>query len=294
MTPLSRPQPGPLRRVGEWCAENKGAAAGVVIIALLVGAAIFADFIALHSPYQQYHDHALQPPFWQEGGSLDFPLGTDALGRDMYSRIVYGSRFSLAIACLVVTLAMAAGVSLGLLAAATRGFVDMGVMRFLDMVMAMPGLLLALVIVAILGPGLLNAVIAIAVVLVPHFTRITRAAALSELTREYVLASRMTGASRTKVMLRQVLPNCLPPIIVQGTLGFSVAILDTAALGFLGMGARPPTPEWGTMLADAQEFITLAWWVVTMPGVAILLAVMAFNLLGDGLRDAFDPRLRRS
>lgn len=255
---------------------------------------MLAPLIAPYPPYEQHLENALQPPAWQDGGSWMFPLGTDALGRDMLSRVIYGSRYSLAIACIVVTIAMVTGVTLGLVAASARGIVDIVIMRSLDMVMAIPGLLLALVIVAILGPGLLNAMLAIAIVLVPHFTRITRASALSELTRDYVIASRMGGVRPARVLFRQVLPNCLPPIIVQGTLGFSTAILDTAALGFLGMGARPPTPEWGTMLSDAQEFIQHAWWVVTPPGLAILLAVLAFNLLGDGLRDALDPRLRRA
>ncbi|MBX3576647.1 MAG: ABC transporter permease subunit [Rhizobiaceae bacterium] len=280
-------------RVRRWSADNKGASVGVVIIAALVAMAVFADVLAPHPPYLQDRDAILIPPVWQEGGDWRFLLGTDAVGRDMLSRVIYGSRFSLAIGCLVVSLAIAMGVTLGLIAAATRGIVDTAIMRFLDMVMAIPSLLLALVIVAILGPGLFNAVLAIAIVLVPHFTRITRAAALTELTRDYVVASRMAGAGGASIMFRQVLPNCMPPVIVQATLGFSTAILDTAALGFLGMGARPPTPEWGAMLADAQEFILLAWWVVTLPGIAILLAVLAFNLLGDGLRDALDPKLRK-
>jgi dipeptide transport system permease protein len=286
-------QPSVPARLRRWSAENKGATVGVVIILALIAMAVFADLLAPHPPYLQNRDAVLIPPSWQDGGDWRYLLGTDAVGRDMLSRVIYGSRYSLAIGCLVVSLAMIAGVTLGLVAAAMGGIVDTAIMRFLDMVMAIPGLLLALVIVAILGPGLFNAVLAIAIVLIPHFTRITRAAARNEMTRDYVIASRMVGASGAGIMLRQVLPNCMPPIIVQGTLGFSTAILDTAALGFLGMGARPPTPEWGAMLADAQEFILLAWWVVTLPGIAILIAVLAFNLLGDGLRDALDPKLRK-
>lgn len=280
-------------RLRQWSAENKGATVGLTIILALVAIAVFADVIAPYSPYLQNRDAVLVPPVWQAGGDWRFLLGTDAVGRDMLSRLIHGSRYTLAIGLLVVTLAILAGVTLGLVAAALRGLVDTAIMRFLDMVMAIPSLLLALVIVAILGPGMFNAVLAIAIVLVPHFTRITRAAALNEMTRDYVVASRMAGAGGASIMFRQVLPNCMPPVIVQGTLGFSTAILDTAALGFLGMGARPPTPEWGAMLADAQEFILNAWWVVTLPGIAILLAVLAFNLLGDGLRDALDPKLRK-
>jgi dipeptide transport system permease protein len=168
------------------------------------------------------------------------------------------------------------------------------IMRIMDVILAFPSLLLALVLVAILGPGLLNAMIAIALVLQPHFARLTRAAVMAEKNREYVMAARVAGASKTRLMFRTILPNCLGPLIVQATLSFSNAILDAAALGFLGMGAQPPTPEWGTMLAEAREFILRAWWVVTLPGLAILITVLAINLMGDGLRDAFDPKMKRS
>ncbi len=265
---------------------------GAIILALLVTMAAGADVLSSHSPYRQYYDAVLWPPAWQKGGDWRFPLGTDALGRDVFSRVAHGARYSLAVGCMVVTVAMVAGVALGLVAASAPRPVDMVLMRTLDLLMAIPGLLLALVVVSILGPGMLNAVLAVAIVLLPHFTRLTRAVALSELSRDYVTASRMTGASRTRLMLDSVLPNCMPVLIVQGTLSFSTAILDAAALGFLGMGAQPPLPEWGTMLADAREFITQAWWVVTFPGLAILLTVLGFNLLGDGLRDAIDPKLR--
>jgi dipeptide transport system permease protein len=159
--------------------------------------------------------------------------------------------------------------------------------------LALPSLLLAIVIVAILGPGLFNAMIAVSIVSLPHFTRLARASAMSELTREYVSSARIAGAGTLRLMFRTVLPNCMAPLIVQATLGFSNAILDAAALGFLGLGAQPPTPEWGSMLASALEFIQSAWWVVTLPGLAILVTVLAFNLMGDGLRDALDPRLKR-
>jgi dipeptide transport system permease protein len=164
----------------------------------------------------------------------------------------------------------------------------------MDIILAFPSLLLALVLVAILGPGLLNAMIAIAIVLQPHFVRLTRASVMSEASREYVTSARVAGASSFYLMTRTILPNCLGPVIVQATLSFSNAILDAAALGFLGMGAQPPTPEWGTMLAEAREFILRAWWVVTFPGIAILVTVLAINLVGDGLRDALDPKLKRS
>jgi dipeptide transport system permease protein len=168
------------------------------------------------------------------------------------------------------------------------------VMRLMDIMLALPTLLLAIAVVAVLGPGLSNAMLAVSIVQLPGFVRLTRAAVLIELGKDYVAASRMAGAGRVRLMFLTVLPNCLAPLIVQASLGFSAAILDTAALGFLGLGAQPPTPEWGTMLADALQFVQSAWWVVTFPGIAILATVFGFNLVGDGLRDALDPRLKRA
>jgi dipeptide transport system permease protein len=212
----------------------------------------------------------------------------------MLSRIIFGARFSLAIGFFVVTAALISGIILGLLAGYFRGVVDIVIMRLMDVILAFPSLLLALVLVAILGPGLVNAMIAIAIVLQPHFARLTRAAVMAEKNREYVVSARVAGAGHRRLMLVTILPNCLAPLIVQATLSFSNAILEAAALGFLGMGAQPPTPEWGTMLAEAREFILRAWWVVTLPGLAILITVLAINLMGDGLRDALDPKLKRS
>jgi dipeptide transport system permease protein len=166
-------------------------------------------------------------------------------------------------------------------------------MRLMDVLLALPSLLLAIAIVAILGPGLTNAMVAISVVILPHYVRLTRAAVINEIAKDYVVASQLAGAGLLRQMFINVLPNCMAPLIVQATLGFSTAILDAAALGFLGMGAQPPTPEWGTMLADAREFIQRAWWVVTFPGLTILITVLAFNLMGDGLRDALDPKLKQ-
>ncbi len=192
-----------------------------------------------------------------------------------------------------MTISLAAGVLLGLLAGFARGAVEILIMRLMDIMLTMPSLLLAIVIVAILGPGLTNAMLAVAIAYAPQYVRITRAAVLGEINKDYVTASRVNGASTLRLMFLTVLPNCLAPLIVQATLGFSSAILDAAALGFLGLGAQAPTPEWGTMLADAREFVLRAWWVVTLPGLAILITVLAFNLMGDGLRDALDPRLKR-
>ena len=272
---------------------NKGAVAGFVLICLLVLIAVFAGLVAPYSPILTNDADFLKPPFWQDGGSLRHLLGTDAIGRDMLSRIIYGARLSLLIGAAVVTLSICVGTLLGLVAGFFRGGVEIAIIRTMDIILTLPSLLLAIVIVAILGPGIMNALLAVAIVLLPHYVRITRAAVITETAKDYVVAAKLIGAGRLRVMFKEVLPNCMAPLIVQATLGISTAILDAAALGFLGLGAQPPTPEWGTMLADAREFVLRAWWVVTIPGIMILVTVLAFNLLGDGLRDALDPRLKR-
>lgn len=274
--------------------QNRGAVMGLVVFLLIVLVAIFAPLIAPHDPAMQVRGSFLVPPVWEAGGSWEFILGTDAVGRDILSRILYGARFSLFIGLVVVALAVTVGVIVGLIAGYFRGAVDTIIMRLMDIILAFPSLLLALVLVAVLGPGLTNAMIAIALVLQPHFVRLTRAAVMAEKGRDYVTAAKVAGASDLRLMFKTILPNCTAPLIVQATLSFSNAILDAAALGFLGMGAQPPTPEWGTMLAEAREFILRAWWVVTFPGLAILITVLAINLMGDGLRDALDPKLKRS
>jgi dipeptide transport system permease protein len=286
--------PGPLREFWHYFAENRGAVSGLAVIVLVVLSAVFAEVVAPHLPAEQFRDHLLRPPSWMTGGSAEFLLGTDAVGRDILSRIIYGARYSLMIGLIVVTLSLSVGIGLGLVAGFFRGWTETMIMRLMDIVLALPSLLLAIVIVAILGPGLANAMIAVAIVYVPHYTRLTRASVMTERTKDYVTASRVSGAGVVRLMFATVLPNCMAPLIVQATLGFSNAILDAAALGFLGLGAQPPTPEWGTMLADAREFVLRAWWVVTFPGLAILITVLAFNLMGDGLRDALDPKLKRS
>jgi len=235
----------------------------------------------------------LKPPAWQEGGSARYLLGTDAIGRDILSRLIWGARLSLSIGLAVVLIAVAVGIALGLVAGFARGVTEIAIMRLMDILLTLPSLLLAIEVVAILGPGLVNAMLAVAVVVLPHYVRITRAAVIAETSRDYVTAARVSGAGTLRLMFSEVLPNCAAPLIVQASLGVSTAILDAAALGFLGLGAQPPAPEWGTMLADAREFVLRAWWVVTFPGLMILLAVLAFNLLGDGLRDALDPKLKR-
>ncbi len=273
---------------------HKGALLGLAVFALVVLAAILADVIAPHAPNVQFRAAALQPPVWTARGTWEFPLGTDPIGRDMLSRLIHGARFSLLIAVGVVTLSLVAGIVIGAAAGFAGGLLDLAIARVMDVLMALPSLLLAIIVVAILGPGMLNAVIAISVVFLPHIVRIARAAVMVEMSKTYVAATRLSGAGPGFLLFDTVLPNCMAPLLVQATLCFSGAILEAAALGFLGLGAQPPTPEWGTMLADAREFVLRAWWVVTFPGLAILIVVLALNLLGDGLRDALDPKLRRS
>jgi dipeptide transport system permease protein len=273
---------------------NRGAVIGLWVFGILVLIAIFAPLLAPHLPDQQYRDAFLKPPMWQGGGSSQFILGTDPVGRDILSRLIHGARFSLLMGLMVVVLALTSGVALGLVAGYYRGWVDALIMRVMDVILAFPSLLLALVMVAILGPGLVNAMLSIALVYQPHFARLTRAAVMGEKGREYVISAKVAGAGHGRLMFKTILPNCFGPLIVQATLSFSNAILDAAALGFLGLGAQPPTPEWGTMLANAREFILRAPWVVTWPGLVILVTVLAINLIGDGLRDALDPKLKRS
>jgi dipeptide transport system permease protein len=283
----------PGREVWLSLKSNRGAMVALAIILLTIFCAILAPVLAPHDYTTQNVDLALTPPAWAEGGSATYMLGTDGIGRDILSRIIYGSRYSLMIGLIVVTLSLTLGVMFGLVAGFNRGTVDSLIMRLMDIILALPSLLLAIVIVVLLGTGLTNAMIAVAITNIPHYARLTRAAVMTELTKDYVVASRVSGAGTLRLMFKTVLPNCLAPLIVQSTLGISSAVLDAAALGFLGLGAQPPTPEWGTMLADARQYIDSAWWVVTFPGLAILVTVLAFNLLGDGLRDALDPKLKR-
>lgn len=293
-TTTNAPQPPhPLVEFWRYFSANRGAVIGLVVILLLFLVAFFAPQVAPHEPQAQFRDALLSPPVWQEGGSWQYVLGTDDLGRDILSRIIYGAQVSLSTGAMVVVMAVSFGVMLGLVAGFYRGYLDTAIMRLMDIILALPSLLLAIVIVAVLGPSLINAAFAVVIVQLPHFVRLSRASVLAEMPKPYVMAAQVAGASSLRLMLVTILPNCLAPLIVQATLGFSTAVLDLAALGFLGMGAQPPTPEWGTMLANSLQFIQRAPWVVTFPGLAILITVLAFNLMGDGLRDALDPKLKR-
>ncbi|MBV7300861.1 dipeptide ABC transporter permease DppC [Enterovibrio paralichthyis] len=291
--PQERQPLSPFAEFWSYFSSNKGALAGLIYIAFVIIVAILAPIVAPHNPAEQFRDALLMPPAWIEGGSWNFILGTDDVGRDILSRLIYGARLSLLIGCLVVALSLVLGVFMGLVAGYFGGMIDTAIMRLVDIMLALPSLLLAIAIVAILGPSIFNASLAISFVSLPHYVRLTRASVLAEVNRDYVTASRVAGAGHFRLMFSVLLPNCVAPLIVQATLGFSAAILDMAALGFLGLGAQPPTPEWGVMLADARQFINSAWWVVTFPGLAILVTVLAFNLMGDGLRDALDPKLKQ-
>jgi dipeptide transport system permease protein len=268
-------------------ARHRGAVGALGTLALLLLCALFADALAPHGPAEQFRDALLAPPSTEPGGYL---LGTDELGRDVLSRLLHGARVTLGIAGLAVLLAALPGVALGLTAAFYPRAIGTVILRLADMLLALPGVLTAIAVVAVLGPGFLNTVLAVAVSALPGYVRLVRASALGEMAKTYVLAARAVGASKRRLMFVTVLPNCLGPLIVTATLDFSGAILTAAGLGFLGLGAQPPAPEWGTMLATARDFIGRAHWVVLAPGLAILLAVLCVNLVGDALRDALDPR----
>ena len=272
--------------------RNKTAVAGLLVITLFVLTAILAPFLSPHNPVEVSLYDQIIPPIWEEGGTWKNILGTDDLGRDILSRLVYGARVSLFVALATVGIAVFFGSFLGAISGYYKGFLDNIIMRFMDILLAFPHILLAIVIMAYLGPGLTNAMIAIGIIYIPRFARIVRASVLEECEKDYVTASRSVGARDWRIIFVAILPNCLAPLIVQTSLGFASAILDAAALGFLGLGAQPPTPEWGAMIAMGRSHILRAWWVMTFPGIAILFAVLGFNLFGDGLRDALDPRLR--
>jgi peptide/nickel transport system permease protein len=260
--------------------------AGTVALLLLLLAATFAGLVSPYDPVKQ--DFRVE----REAPSLSHPMGTDELGRDVLSRVIWGSRVSLQAGAMAATIALVVGSMLGMLAAFYGGRADTVIMRSMDVLLAFPYLLLAIAVVAILGPGLLTAMIAIGIVHVPNYARIVRGSVLVVRSREYVEAATALGASDLRVMGVHVLPNVMAPIIVQVTLNVGSSIIDTAGLSFLGLGTQPPTPDWGNMLAAGRSELINAPWIATFPGLAILVTVLAFNLMGDALRDALDPRLR--
>ena len=266
--------------------RNKLAIIGMVILGIFVFCAIFAPWIAPYDPIAQNVTRRREPPSWEH------PFGLDEVGRDLLSRVIYGARVSLYVGVASVSLAIIAGTLIGAISGYAGGWIDNVVMRIMDIMLAFPSLLLAIAIVAILGPGLLNMLYAIAFVSIPAYARIIRASVLAAKEMDYTLAAKAIGCSSSRILFRHIMPNCLTPIIVQGTLGIATAILDAAGLSFLGLGAQPPTPEWGAMLGQGRGSVFTAPHVVIFPGLAIMLSVLGFNLLGDGLRDALDPRLR--
>lgn len=267
--------------------RNRSAVAGGVLVLALAIVAVAAPLLAPYDPLAPSLEDRLSPP------SAAHWLGTDDLGRDILSRIIFGARVSLQVGILAVALALVAGAFLGIIAGYYGGLLDNLIMRIMDVMLAFPSVLLAIAIVAIMGPSLGNAMIAIGIVSIPVYARIVRSSTLQVKASEYVEAARALGGSDVRVIFRHVLPNCMAPLIVQATLGIATAILDAAGLSFLGLGAQPPTPEWGAMLSGGRAFLRIAPWVTAFPGIAIVLLVMGFNMFGDGLRDALDPRLKR-
>jgi peptide/nickel transport system permease protein len=256
------------------------------VLLVVTLAAIFAAQVAPYNPTRQDFRVERDPP------SLQHLMGTDEFGRDVLSRVIWGAQASLQAGAVAASIALVAGLILGMLSAYYGGRLDSFIMRVMDVILAFPYILLAIAVVAILGPGLVNAMIAIGIVYVPHYARVVRGAVLSVRAREYVEAARAVGAPDERVMLQHVLPNTLAPVIVQTTLNVGSAIIDTAGLSFLGLGTQPPTPDWGNMLSAGRSYVIDSPWIATFPGLAILATVLAFNLMGDALRDAFDPRLR--
>jgi peptide/nickel transport system permease protein len=266
--------------------RSKSALLGGLILILLVGAALAAPLLTPYEPLAMNPVDRMQPP------NARHWLGTDVLGRDLFSRVLFGARVSLQTGLISVTIAILIGVPMGLMAGFYGGLTDRSMMRLVDLMLTFPGILLALVVIAILGPNLLNAMLAVGISASPTFARVVRAAVLSSREQTYVEAARAAGCTNARIMLRHILPNTVAPIIVLGTLGVAGAIIAAAALSYLGLGIQPPTPEWGGLLAEGRNYLRVAWWMTTFPGLAIMTAVLSINLLGDGLRDALDPRLQ--
>ena len=265
--------------------QNWGAVIGLGFVLFMVLAAILAPWIATHDPVSQELRNNLSPP------SAEHWFGTDQFGRDIYSRVVYGSRISLRVGLIAVGIAGLVGIPLGLLSAYYLGWMDALIMRLVDILLAFPGMLLALAIMAILGPDLINAMIAAGMYILPDYIRVTRGSVLSVKEMEYVMSARAIGSSDLRIMIRHILPNAFLPLVVLATLQVASTILFISALSFLGLGARPPTPEWGAMLTVGRQYMREAWWIAVFPGLAIMSTILAINMFGNGLRDALDPQL---
>jgi peptide/nickel transport system permease protein len=282
---MARPR-SPWREVFRRLRRSAGAVLGGIVLAALVAAALAAPLLTPYEPLAVSPADRLQAP------SLSHVFGTDVLGRDVATRILFGSRISLMTGLISVTIAILIGVPLGLVSGFYGGLSDRLLMRLVDLMLTFPGILLALVIIAILGPDLFHAMLAVGISASPTYARVVRATVLAAKSQTYVEAARATGCTNARIMARHILPNTTAPIIVLGTLGVAGAIIAAAALSYLGLGARPPEPEWGALLSEGRNYLRVAWWMTTFPGLAIMTAVLSINLLGDGLRDALDPRLR--
>jgi peptide/nickel transport system permease protein len=290
---LSKEPRSPWKDVLARLRRNKLAIAGFAVIGIVILVALLAPVLAQQHPNENGVFKAF-PSDNKQAPSLAHPMGTDALGRDMLSLIMYGARVSLLVGVFAVGFAILLGAVLGAIAGYAGGYVDNIIMRVMDIMLAFPSILLALVIVVAIGPGLFNAMIAIGIVSIPTYARITRATVLGEKGKDYVEAARAIGAGGNRILWRHIFPNTLSPIIVAASLGIATAILDAAGLGFLGLGAQPPTPEWGLLLSRNKSHMFTSPWMVFFPGVSIMFLVLGFNLLGDGLRDALDPKMSRT
>jgi peptide/nickel transport system permease protein len=273
-------------------ARNPAAIAGALILLMVIGAAVAAPYVAPHDPARQSLIRRFTPPLWVQGGNPSYPLGTDQVGRDFLSRIIYGARISLVVGISAVVVSLVVGVALGLLSGFLRGRVDALIMTIVDVTLSFPQLLLALAFVGALGPSLLTIIVVLGLTGWERYTRVVRAEVLALREKDFVEAARALGASSTRMVLRHLLPNTFSSIIVMSTLQVAQAILQEAALSFLGVGTGSAHPTWGQMIALGRDFVSVAWWLATFPGLAILLTVLAINLVGDRLRDALDPRVR--
>ena len=271
--------------------HDRGAFFGLVILIIILVLAIFSPFITVDPNSQDAIAHLI-PPSWQQDGTPDHLLGTDILGRDLFSRLLNGASLTIGTSMIAVSLALAIGVTLGIFAATLRSPIQLLIMRIMDIILAIPSLVLSIIVVAILGTGLVNAGIAVTLVLVPNFTRLTRSYVLEELSKPYVDAAKLDGAKPLRILLKIIFPNISGPLTIQTTISLSTAIIDIAALGFLGLGAQSPLPEWGSMLSEARTSMYIAPWAVATPGIAILLTVYCINLVGDGLNTAINSKLR--
>lgn len=283
---VQQKQVGPWKDAWRSFKKNKVALLGAIIVLFVVFLALFGSLIAPQGINEQDLAQRLLPP------SAEHWLGTDDFGRDIFSRIILGARISIMVGFLSVIISIVVGTLLGIIAGYYGGWLDTIISRIFDILLAFPSILLAIAIVSILGPSLQNALIAIAIINIPNFGRLVRSKVLSIKQEEYIMAARAIGMKNSRILWKHILPNSMTPVIVQGTLAVATAIIEAAALGFLGLGAQAPTPEWGKMLADARIYLLNAPWTIVFPGVAIMITVLGFNLMGDGLRDALDPKMK--